>query len=499
VSLSRLWTFLAVALPVLAALVANLPSVDLAYHLRAGAEILATGAIPAVDTWTFTAAGLPWLDQQWGAQVILRSVESVAGWTGLVVLRAGLVGIIYGCLFVIARRRGLAARTAALLVLAAFLVGTVALALRPQLLGMACFALVLLLVTVRRDHRRAVWLVPVVVAVWANLHGSFFLGPLVLGLAWLEDVHDRVAQPHRTLVVALVSALAACLTPFGPAVWSYAVGLSANPLVTSRITEWQPTSLRDVPGILFFASALAVAALIARHGQAVSWPTLLWLAAFFFIGAFAIRGVAWWSLAAMVAVVALVAPTSPRPAARSDPPLIRRMNAVLAVIVLVAGIALLPVWRPVDPGLAAPAGVVGTAPPGITAALRDHVRAGDRLFHPQPWGSWFEYAVPAASVVIDSRIELFPPEIWDRYESVAAGRTGWQEQLASWGVTVVVVTDDRPGGLLDQLTREPGWAEIHRDADGRVFVRDGEPTGTVAAQGRSASGEPADSSAILGP
>ena len=81
--MSRLWSFLAVALPVLGALVAGLPSVDLAYHLRAGAEILDTRAIPTADTWTFTAAGLPWTDQQWGAQVILAAVYQVAGWTGL--------------------------------------------------------------------------------------------------------------------------------------------------------------------------------------------------------------------------------------------------------------------------------------------------------------------------------------------------------------------------------------------------------------------------------
>ena len=55
VSLRQLWAFLAIALPVLAAVIAPLPSVDLAYHLRAGAEILATRAIPSVDTWTFTA------------------------------------------------------------------------------------------------------------------------------------------------------------------------------------------------------------------------------------------------------------------------------------------------------------------------------------------------------------------------------------------------------------------------------------------------------------
>ncbi len=198
-SLNRLWAFLAVALPVLAALIANLSSVDLTYHLRAGEGILATGAIPRVDEWTFTAAGAPWTDQQWGAQVVLELAYRLGGWTGLAVLRAALVGVVFGCLFVIGRRRGLDPRTAALLTLAAFLVSAVALALRPQLLGMALFAVVLLLVVERRTHPRALWAVPVIVAVWANLHGSFFLGPLVLGLAWLEDVHDRDPGARRTL------------------------------------------------------------------------------------------------------------------------------------------------------------------------------------------------------------------------------------------------------------------------------------------------------------
>jgi hypothetical protein len=54
-----LWAFLAVALPVLGALLANLESVDLAYHLRAGGIILDTKQIPAIDAFTFTAVGLP--------------------------------------------------------------------------------------------------------------------------------------------------------------------------------------------------------------------------------------------------------------------------------------------------------------------------------------------------------------------------------------------------------------------------------------------------------
>jgi hypothetical protein len=52
VSFPRLWAVLAILLPILAALIANLSSVDLTYHLRAGAQNLDGGGIPRTDTWT---------------------------------------------------------------------------------------------------------------------------------------------------------------------------------------------------------------------------------------------------------------------------------------------------------------------------------------------------------------------------------------------------------------------------------------------------------------
>ena len=476
-TLTRLWAFLAVALPVLAALIANLSSVDLAYHLRAGDEILASGALPSTDTWTYTAAGATWVDQQWGAQVLLAGIYRIGGWTGLVLLRAALVGVIFGCTFAVAQRRGLGTRRAAGLTLIAFAVTAVALALRPQLLGMAIFAVTLLLVVDRRAHPGRLWIVPVLVVVWANLHGSFFLGPLVLGLAWLEDLHDRAPGDRRVLLVALVSGAAACLTPFGPLVWGYAVGLSINPQVTGRITEWQPTSLRNVPGILFFASVAAVVVLIARRGHRTAWPTLAWLAVFAAIGTYAIRGVAWWPLGAVAAIAGTLVtePESSAVEARPDPPLVRRMNVVLAGAIVVAGIVLLPVWRPLDAGLGAPAGVVGNAPPGITAALGDLAGPEDRLFNPQPWGSWFEFALPKLPVAIDSRIEVFPVEVWDTYERVAAGVDGWERQLDDWGVTIVVAAGDEEDGFVARLLGA-GWREAYRDPDGAVLIRPDRPS-----------------------
>jgi hypothetical protein len=466
----RLWAFLAVALPVLASLLASLSSVDLAYHLRAGALTLDTGLIPGTDTFTFTAYGEPWLNQQWGAQVVLAAAYRAAGWAGLAILRAALVGALAGLVYLACRRHGTNRRVAAWLTLAAFTIASVALGLRPQLFGLVLFAATLLLLAERRDRPRLLWLVPVVVVAWANVHGSFFLGPVLVALAWLEDIHDRHPGAMRTLLVGIVAALATLANPFGPAVWLYATGLTTNPLVTERITEWQPTTLRTLPGIAFFASALLVAAFLARRGRTTSWPALIAFAAFFAIGTWAVRGIAWWAIGAAVTVAALVGAERGRATldALEGP---RPPNAVLAAILVLAGIALLPAWRPVDARLGAPTGVVANAPPGLTAAVAGLARAGDNLYLPQPWGSWFEFATPAARVVLDSRIELFRADVWERYEAVAAGNPEWRTILDGWGVTLVIATDGRAGGLLDQLAAAPDWRAVYSDADGRLFVR----------------------------
>jgi len=464
----RLWRSLAILLPILAAILAPLSTVDLTYHLRAGAEILATGAIPTVDTWTFTAAGEPWFDQQWGAQLVLHGAERIGGWTGLVILRAVATGIVVACLLGIVRRHGLRTRPATLLVLAAFAVAAPALALRPQLFGLACFALVLLLVDGRRDHPRGMWLVPLIVAVWANLHGSFFLGPLVMGLAWLADVHDRDPGARRTLLLTVISVAAACLTPAGPLVWLYAVGLSVDPSVTARITEWRPTSLRTPAGIAFFASVAAVVVLIARRASVIAWPTLLWLGAFLAIGLYAERGIAWWALAVVGPAATLLA-GGPSRAAAIDPPAIRRVNAAIVAMLVVVGAVLLPWWRPSDPGTQAPVLLLTEAPPGITKVLRETATTEDRILNHQAWGSWLVFAIPQAPIAIDSRIELYPPDVWQRYEQVMAGVDGWQAQVATWGVTLVVLEADATG-TRDRFVAD-GWDVIHEDVDGVVLRR----------------------------
>jgi len=474
VSFTRLWAFLAIGLPVLAAIIAPFPSVDLTYHLRAGGLILDTRAIPSVDTFTFTAAGQPWLDQQWLAQVVMAAAFQAAGWTGLVVLRALLVGVAFGLLFDLCRRRAASVRVAAWLTLAAFVCAAITLGLRPQLFGIALFVGILWLVARRHEAPRAVWVVVPLVVAWANVHGSFVLGTVVVAIAVVEDVVRRDPRWRSTVTLFLGALVATVVSPFGIRNWTYVTGISTNSVITKRITEWQPTSPLTIEGALFFLSVVLVAAYLViawRRGHRVPPTSLLWLIPFAALGVWAVRGLAWWPFVAAATVAALASRTTDAAARpeRVDPPVIRRVNFGIAVVLVLAGVAALPLWRPLDPGLQAPVAVVGTAPSGITAALRNIVRPGDRIFAPQPWGSWFEFAFPEATVAVDSRIELFPNDVWDAVDRIDAGGAGWQEALTGWKVTVVVAAHDQ-SDLVQRLTTE-GWSDVHHDEDGTVLVR----------------------------
>src|SRR5204862_2173112 len=153
-TLPQLWTFCVVALPVVAALGAQLSSIDLAYNIRAGQLMLETHHLLRTDPFTFTAAGQPWLDQQWLGQILLNLFHTAGGWTTLALLRAAMVGGTFWLVYRSCREAGASVRGASALGLASFAVAAEGLGLRPQLIGMLLFALTAWIVTGRAAHPR---------------------------------------------------------------------------------------------------------------------------------------------------------------------------------------------------------------------------------------------------------------------------------------------------------------------------------------------------------
>ena len=69
----------------------QLAEVDHYWHLLAGQQILDEHRIPRADSFSFTSSGRPWIDLHWLFQVMLASVDRIGGWTGIDLLKVGLI------------------------------------------------------------------------------------------------------------------------------------------------------------------------------------------------------------------------------------------------------------------------------------------------------------------------------------------------------------------------------------------------------------------------
>lgn len=465
-SLDGLWAVIAVVLPAVAAMFSKTLAVDLAYQIRAGDIMLDTHRVLDVDTFTYTVFGQRWLNQQWGAQVVMAIVHRAAGWAGIILLSGILVGLTAFFIYRSCRAVGSSPRTAALLTIAGCLVGIEILrSMRPQQFGFMLFAACLWLVTTRRSSPLRLWLIPMVVLVWANLHGSFPLVFVLLGLAWLRDRKEEPARARSVLVVAAVSAVATLVNPYGVHVWNYVFDLSTHPVVSRKVSEWGPPSIHTPTGAMFFISLFAVVLLLARRAAQVPWLTLLTLGIFAALSLLAIRGVIWWALAAPVVVAATL-----RDGDRARPPTRSPINLVFAVALAVLVATALPFRRGIDPESGGPA-VLSLAPERLVSAARESVQPGSHAFVSQLLASWSEYSAPELPVAVDSRIEIFPESVWDDYFVVSSGREGWEEVLDRWDVSVLILEPDQAVGLLQVIVDHPEWRLVQQDRDGFVYVR----------------------------
>lgn len=463
------WAIAVVLVAVGVSLMFRLSSIDLAYHVRAGEAILSSGHVPAVDTFTFTVAGRAWLDQQWGAQLLLGLVYRSGGWAGVSAAHAAIVGATFWFLWLACRARGAATRTSSALTLAGFLVCFLYTAMRPQTLAYPLFTATLWILAGRREHPRRLWLLPPIVAVWANLHGSFALAPVLIGLAWLEDRRDEASTKTTTFVVGAASLLATLIGPYGLNVWRYAVDITTNARILKQTQEWQVTSIRSLDGALFFLSVIGVVFYLARRGAKTDALTLAWLGTFFLIGLPAVRGVVWWGLVFPVVLAGLMTgqAEAPVPEERRGSPVLN----TLIVLALVAFVAVeLPWWRDRIESSSGSSVLLDLAPQRLVEATRQAVPPDARVFVSQPLASWFEFALPENPVFVDSRIELYPDRVWDDYLDVMNGREGWQAVLGGWHVdAVVLMKEDTMLGVL--IAKDPGWRLVHREHDGSVYVR----------------------------
>ncbi len=157
---------------------------DLWGHIRFGQDIRQSGSIVRSDVYSYRTGEQRWINHEWLSEVIFAGLYDRAGQAGLVVFKV-LVGLlILGLMFAHLRLVGLGPYCAVVLLILISIpfrlgFGTI----RPQICTYFFFLLELFLLQRAGNGREySLWVVPILLAVWVNLHGGVLAGT---GLFWL--------------------------------------------------------------------------------------------------------------------------------------------------------------------------------------------------------------------------------------------------------------------------------------------------------------------------
>jgi hypothetical protein len=458
---------------------------DLWWHLKTGALIVRNHAIPAVDPFSYTAAGKHWIVQEWLSEVILYGIHKAFGLYGILFYRALLVFVVYALVArLLVRRMGSGMGTWALLALTAF-AGAPNWTERPNLLSFLLFVVTLELL----DRRgRAIWWFLPIAALWSNLHGMVVLGiGLVLVVAaaeWLKvlaqwDGADRVWAKRLTLV-SVTGLIAAFLNPYGPGLFVHAFRLIK--IVQGVVSEWASPNFHTPGPIIFLALLLLTIAAMALNPRRPD-PTDLALALAFTILALqaarnlAVSGMVLGLVCARYLPGAIAAiprrSTEPRKDVGGTSSV---LLGVMGIVIVLIGLGT--VLATGFPKSSNPKDIVDESYPIATIKSLD--RPGVRVFVHDGWSGLTLYydcgPIPSvkagcqhARVFIDLRWDFYGAKLGNQYDAIHGALPEWRKDLDASCTTDVLVPPR--ASIAQVLALDSGWRLIQKDKLSVLYER----------------------------
>ena len=207
---------------------------DLWGHVRFGLDILTTHSFSRVDPYSFTQ-DIPWVNHEWLSELLMGGAYRLGGNAGLALLKGALVLLTF---FVVL---GAYLEASPVALGFAFLIlvvgsGRVTASVRPQLWSLLAVAILCRLL-IAGPRRWWLMVLPLLFALWVNLHGGWIVGAAILALWTFGSLWRARSDWGFAAAVAALSALSTLINPYGWRMWQF---LGETVRMSRPIVEWQP-------------------------------------------------------------------------------------------------------------------------------------------------------------------------------------------------------------------------------------------------------------------
>jgi hypothetical protein len=475
------------------------------WHIRTGQLILATNPIPRVDPFS-TLAGQEWFAWEWLYDAIAGGLEMAVGLNGVVLFTALVLAVVFSWSFRLLIRRGTNVLLAVVLVLLAASASMIHFLARPHVVSWL-FTLAWFWILDSSDNAgagararrvRPLWLLPLTMLVWVNMHGGFLLGFALLAIYWVgaaweslrpsgdrfEDVFQKIQAGKRAWTLFLtgsLSALATLFNPYGLRLHVHIYRYLTNRFLIDHIDEFQSPNFHYVAQKCFAVLLLVTLLALAAKGREVrlSDGLVVWFAVY--SGLYASRNIPVSSLLLILIIGPWLSDGMDRLAghfgSRSSTAFFQRMQRMELTLRghlwPIAAFALT-CW------IAAHGGKLGKTSlmdahfsekrfpvAAVNSLAKQNLKGA--ILSPDYWGGYLIYRLyPQSRVVVDDRHDFYGEDFFKLYLKMVHLEPGWKDFLQQHPAQHVLLPKD--SALANLLLEAPGWTPIYRDEVAIVFV-----------------------------
>ncbi|MFH2067160.1 MAG: hypothetical protein ABIK15_18315 [Pseudomonadota bacterium] len=280
---------------------------DLWHRMAIGALFFQNGHLPDHDVFAYTPVKEVWIDHEWGTGLIFYQLGQVFGDHGLILFKfgcaIGVLALIFLTQKLSARNRfryGLFYYILTCLVIWPGFVTT----LRAQVFTYFFFSLwIYILERIRRDQYGLIWLLPVTMVVWTNVHGGFVVGLGLVGMYGIGELLNG-RRPYRYLGILAVTFLVTFINPYGIDYWHYI--LEAVTMDRPYILEWEPYNpwgwRPDQIAFILLFMVMTISALfhLAKNRREMDWVKVVIVAVTLFLTLRHTRHLVFWGISVSV-------------------------------------------------------------------------------------------------------------------------------------------------------------------------------------------------------
>jgi len=263
---------------------------DVSWHILSGDYIVEHGKIPDYNIWSSEDTPDKWFNISWLFDVFISQFSSIFGIESVLLLRCAIAATILTLVFGNCYKRSVSLESAILTTFLVSLIFSLSAPIRPQLITFLMIAIFhhILHKNQSSDTPPNILLsLPLLTIIWANCHGGFLVGFLMIGAYGIDTIMNKNKKYFRTLLfTGILCVISIFINPVGFGIIEGSLRTISSD-AKSVIGEWQHINIIDNARHFLFILILILVTNIKIKSATIADKLLTYF--WFFLGLSAYR------------------------------------------------------------------------------------------------------------------------------------------------------------------------------------------------------------------